>query len=89
MTGVIYRCQGGHISFAKSLLRCGMKGCERPADIISETEIEWFYRISPEGLAINEKDLNMIIEDRNMPPEVKDAIRQIFPNLKKRRFWQK
>jgi hypothetical protein len=86
---LIYRCVEGHISFARELARCGMKGCEKSIDIVSEIDIEWFYRISLEGLAINEADMHRILEDRNMPTEVKDMVRKIFPHLKKKgiRFW--
>lgn len=86
---MIYRCPDGHISFAKDLIHCGMKGCERSAEVISDKDIEWFYRISPEGLAINEKDLHMILKDRNMPKETKAAVLEAFPGLgqRKRRFW--
>ncbi|UVS69365.1 hypothetical protein [Nitrososphaera viennensis] len=89
----IYRCHDGHISFAKEpLLHCGMKGCENPVDAVSDADIEWFYRISPSGLAINEQDLHMILKDRNMPQDVKERVREIFPaaqkqEKKKRRFF--
>jgi hypothetical protein len=68
-----------------------MKGCELPVDAVSDADIEWFYRISPDGLAINEKDLHMILEDRNMPKEVKEAVKAAFPDVKKKgfRFWQR
>ncbi len=86
---MIYRCAAGHISFAKSLMHCGMKGCELSVDTVSDTDVEWFYRISPDGLAIDEKDLRMILEDKNMPKEVKEIIRQTFPHARKKgfRFW--
>lgn len=86
---MIYRCAEGHISFAKNLVHCGMKGCTLSVDTMSDADVEWFYRISPEGLAINETDLHMILEDRNMPKEVKEMIKQTFPNVKKKgfRFW--
>ena len=86
---MIYGCAAGHVSFAKSLARCGMKGCELPVDTISDADIEWFYRISPEGLAINEADLHLILKDRNMPKEVKQVIEATFPGVKKKgfRFW--
>lgn len=66
-----------------------MRGCEKNVDIISQIDIEWFYRISPDGLAISESDMHKILEDRNMPREVKEAVRAVFPNLKKKglRFW--
>lgn len=86
---MIYRCAEGHISFAKELARCGMRGCEKPVDVVSEINIEWFYGISLEGLAINEADMHKILEDRNMPKEVKEMVKKIFPQLKKKgfRFW--
>ena len=64
-----------------------MKGCELSVDVISEREIDWFYKISPIGLAINEKDLGLIIKDRNMPDDVKNVIKEIFPQTAKKRFW--
>ena len=85
---LIYRCSAGHISFAKDLRHCGMKGCELSVDVISEREIDWFYKINPTGLAINENDLNRIIKDKNMPEDVKNAIREIFPHAaRKKRLW--
>jgi hypothetical protein len=84
---MIYRCPDGHISFARELLRCGMKDCDNPVDMVSDVDIEWFYNISPSGLAINEQDLHMILKDRNMPQDVKDRVREIFPAAqKKKRF---
>jgi hypothetical protein len=64
-----------------------MKGCELSVDVISERDIDWFYKISPNGLAINEADLNKIIKDRNMPVDVKNAVREVFPSAAKKRFW--
>lgn len=66
-----------------------MKGCDKPIEPISDRDIEWFYKISPDGLAMNEKDLHMMMEDKNMPKEVKKAIEEIFPEQKvrKKRFW--
>lgn len=58
-----------------------MKGCDNPVEVVSDTEIEWFYRISPEGLAINEADLHMILKDSNMPKGVKKLVRQAFPHV--------
>ena len=60
-----------------------MKGCGKPIDIISDKNIEWLYKISPNGLAMNEKDLNRFLEDKNMPNEVKETVREVFPQLKK------
>jgi hypothetical protein len=85
---MIYRCPDGHISFAKGLRYCGMKGCGRPIETVSDREIEWLYKINPNGLAMNERDLHKMLEDRNMPKEVKEAVKEVFPELKHRkRFW--
>jgi hypothetical protein len=85
---LICLCPDGHISFAKELQYCGMKGCGKHIDIISDRDIEWFYRISPDGLAINKKDLHMIMEDKTMPDDVKAAVRQAFPEIgRRKRFW--
>jgi len=66
-----------------------MKGCENSVDIISEIDIEWFYKISPAGLAINKNDLDKILKDKNMPKDVKGLVREAFPRLKQKgfRFW--
>lgn len=82
---MICQCPDGHISFAKELQYCGMKGCGKPIRIIRDRDIEWFYKISPDGLAIPEKDLHMILEDKNMPKEVKEAVKEAFPELKRRK----
>lgn len=86
---MIYRCSDGRISFAKNLARCGMNGCNNPVDAISPANIEWFYKLSPDGLAMNEADLHRIIDDRSMPAEVKGIIKETFPHLRKKgfRFW--
>jgi hypothetical protein len=76
---LIYRCAGGHISFAKELQYCGSKDCGQRIDAISDMDIECFYNISPTGLAINEKDLNMILSDKNMPEYVKKSLMDLFP----------
>ena len=87
---MIYRCPDGHISFARELKYCGMKDCGGDIQVISNAEIDWFYRISESGLAIREEDLHMIIEDKNMPDETKSRLIQVFPVLKKRRrFWSR
>jgi hypothetical protein len=84
---LIYRCPDGHISFARELRHCGMKDCGKPAETISDKDIEWLYKISPNGLAISEKDLPKILDDKNMPKEVKEAVKEVFPDLKrKKRF---
>ena len=64
-----------------------MKGCGKPIETVSDKDIEWFYKISPSGLAMDEKDLHKILDDRNMPKEVKEAVKEVFPLLKKKRFW--
>lgn len=85
---MIYRCNARHISFAKELRYCGMKGCGEPVDAISNRDIEWFYKINEAGLTIDEMDLPMIIKDKNMPDEVKRSIKEVFPGLWKRgKFW--
>jgi hypothetical protein len=86
---LIYRCIDGHVSFARQLSYCGMKGCEKPIEIVSEMDVEWFYKINPEGLAINEVDLDKILADRNVPKDVKSVVRDVFPRLRQRgfRFW--
>lgn len=55
-------------------------------DIISDRDVEWFYKISPEGLAINETNLGKILADKNMPIDVKNMVIETFPSLKKKRF---
>ena len=65
-----------------------MKGCGNPIETISDRDIEWLYKINPNGLAMNEKDLDMILEDKNMSKEVKEALKEVFPDLKgRKRFW--
>ncbi|MGI0020626.1 MAG: hypothetical protein ACREAY_09165, partial [Nitrososphaera sp.] len=78
---LIYRCQDGHVSFSKDLRHCGMKGCANPAEPVNNIDVEWFYKISPEGLAINEADLHMILKDNNMPKDVKKLVRQAFRHV--------
>jgi hypothetical protein len=46
-------------------------------------DIKWFYKINKNGLCINETDLHMIIDDHNMPKDVKKQIEKIFPHLSK------
>ena len=76
---MIYECQGGHISFSKDDLNTwGMKGCNKSTVIISTIDIKWFYKISEIGLSIDRKDLQKIIEDPNMPRDVKKEITKIF-----------
>jgi hypothetical protein len=58
-----------------------MTGCTKSTVVISPIDIKWFYKISKEGLCINRKDLHKIIEDPNMPKDVKKQITKIFPHL--------
>jgi hypothetical protein len=58
-----------------------MKGCASSIAAVSDLDIEWFYKISPEGLAMNEVDLHMILKDDNMPKDVKKLVRQTFPQV--------
>ena len=58
-----------------------MKGCANSVEAISDLDIEWFYKISPEGLAMNEADLHMILKDGNMPKDVKKLVRQAFSHV--------
>jgi hypothetical protein len=77
---MIYECPSGHICFSKDELdNCGMKGCIKHTDIISPIDIKWFYKIDKNGLCINRVDLHMIIDDPNMPKDVKKQIEKIFP----------
>lgn len=65
-----------------------MKSCGEHIEMVSERDIEWFYKINESGLSIDEKDLPMIIKDKNMPDEVKQSIKELFPGLERRRkFW--
>jgi hypothetical protein len=63
-----------------------MKDCGRPIVIISPIDIKLFYKINESGLCVNRKDLRMILEDRNMPKDVKKIIVRIFPHLKERKY---
>ncbi|HZL22922.1 MAG TPA: hypothetical protein VFC05_06325 [Nitrososphaeraceae archaeon] len=79
---MIYECQGGHVSFSNNYLNaCGMTGCNKSTVMISPIDIKWFYKISKKGLSIDRKDLHKIIEDPNMPREVKKEITKIFQHL--------
>jgi len=63
------------------LVTCAMTGCIKSTVVISPIDIKWFYKISSLGLCIDRKDLRKIIEDPNMPKDVKEQIASIFPNL--------
>jgi hypothetical protein len=80
---MIYECQMGHICFSKDdLTTYAMKGCIKQTVVISPIDIDWFYKIKKDGLCINADDLHMIIDDPNMPKDVKKQIQNIFPYLK-------
>jgi hypothetical protein len=57
-----------------------MTGCTKSTVVISPINIKWFYKTSKLGLCIDRKDLHKIIEDPNMPKDVKKQIK-IFPPL--------
>ena len=58
-----------------------MTGCTKSTVVISRIDIKWFYKINKQGLCINRTDLHKIIEDPNMPRDVKKPITKIFPQL--------
>ena len=79
---MIYECYDNHICFSKDeLTTCGMIGCNETTMVISPININWFYKINKMGLCINKNDLHKIIEDPNMPKEVKKQIAKIFFNI--------
>jgi hypothetical protein len=81
---MIYECPSGHVCFSKGELNnCAMRGCIKQTIALSPTDINWFYKINNEGLCINRDNLHMIIDDPNMPKNVKKQIEKIFPNLSK------
>ena len=49
-----------------------MKGCNRSTLIVDLMDIMWFYKISETGLCINESEIYKIIEDPNMPKDVRN-----------------
>jgi hypothetical protein len=76
---MIFECPEGHICFSKDNLDiCGMKGCAKSTLIVSPIDIKWFYKINERGLCINKRDLYKIIEDPNMPKDVKKQIQKVF-----------
>ncbi|HEU5121188.1 MAG TPA: hypothetical protein VFT71_09375 [Candidatus Nitrosocosmicus sp.] len=76
---MIYECPSKHICFSKDkLTSCGMTGCRKQTVDVSLENINWFYKIDKNGLCINRDDLHLIIEDPNMPDDVKKKIRKIF-----------
>ena len=80
---MIYECQQGHICFSSNdaLDTCAMTGCTKSTVVISPIDIKWFYKINKQGLCINRTDIHKIIEDPNMPRDVKKQITKIFPHL--------
>src|SRR5215204_4894066 len=83
---MIYECPQGHICFSKDNLDvCGMKGCNRSTLIIDPININWFYKISETGLCINRSEIHKIIEDPNMPKDVKKQIQKVFMQLS---YWE-
>ena len=79
---MIYECPEGHICFSKDDLNiCGKEGCGKATVIVSPIDIKWFYKIQETGLCIDHKDLYKVIEDPNMPKDVKKQINKIFPHL--------
>ena len=84
---MIFECSIGHICFGKEdLSSCPMRDCGRPTIIISPIDIKWFYKINDSGLCVNRKDLHRIIEDQNMPNDVKKIIVRVFPHLEGREY---
>ena len=78
---MIYECPNKHVCFSKDeLSNCGMRDCNKQTVKLSLENIKWFYKINKNGLCINRPDLHMIIEDTNMPKDVKKQIQKIFPN---------
>jgi hypothetical protein len=76
---MIYECPSKHICFSKDkLTSCGMSSCRKQTVNVSLENINWFYKIDKNGLCINRDDLHFIIEDPNMPDDVKKKIRKIF-----------
>jgi hypothetical protein len=79
---MIYECSSGHICFSNNdLTTCAMKECIKQTDVVSPIDIKWFYKINKEGLCIDRSDLHMIIDDPNMPKDVKKQIGKIFSHL--------
>jgi hypothetical protein len=79
---MIFECPSGHICFSKDdLTTCGMRGCNKQTDILSCDDIKWFYKINKSGLCITRTDLHMIIQDPNMPKDVKKQMQKIFTNI--------
>jgi len=76
---MIYECPNKHVCFSKDeLSNCGMRDCNKQTVKLSLENIKWFYKINKNGLCINRDDLHMILEDPNMPTDVKTKIQSIF-----------
>jgi hypothetical protein len=76
---MIYECPNKHVCFSKDeLSNCGMRGCNKQTVKLSLENIKWFYKINKNGLCINRDDLHKILEDPNMPTDVKTKIQSIF-----------
>lgn len=79
---MIYECPKGHICFSKdNLVICGRKECNKTTKLMSPVDIDWFYKINKSGLCIDKNDIHMIIEDKNMPQDVKKQIEKVFSNI--------
>jgi hypothetical protein len=79
---MIYECPSGHICFSKEERNnCAMRGCIKLTIALCPTDINWFYKINKDGLCIDRGDLHMIIDDPNIPKDVKKQIEKIFPHL--------
>ena len=60
-----------------------MRGCIKQTVVLSPIDIKWFYKINKDGLCIDRENLHMILDDPNMPKDVKKQIEKIFPHLSK------
>lgn len=79
---MIYECSENHICFSKEDISiCAMRGCSKRTIMTNPINIDWFYKINKMGLCINKNDLHKIIEDPNIPKQVKKQIGKIFFNL--------
>jgi len=79
---MIYKCSSDHICFTKDEIKsCGVRGCLNTPVLIHSENIKWFYKINKNGLCINKNDLHKIVEDPNMPQDVKKTILKIFFNI--------
>ena len=46
--------------------------------VISPVDTDWFYKINKYGLCVNNRNLNAIIADPDVPKDVKKQIQNIF-----------